>query len=233
MPRGVAATASLKWPSDKYQSTKRISQNSVARTFCAGALATRTNAWPRYETRVTARSKRDAYHKKRDSNNGTTLTQRTQGPSNRATMADRGRGGSFRGGFRGGRGGGGGSGAGPGHDGQGGSSESHQQQRGGRGGAHRGGGGGQRGGARGRGGGGAGGGGGGGYSRGGGGGRGGAGAHGQGEREKKPKENILDLSKYMDKGIIVKFSGGREGQLTLSCRWPPAVLRANSIYIAM
>ncbi|KAF2025736.1 U6 snRNA-associated Sm-like protein LSm7 [Setomelanomma holmii] len=44
-----------------------------------------------------------------------------------------------------------------------------------------------------------------------GGGRGGAhggGAAGQTERPKK--ENILDLSKYMDKQITVKFSGGRE-----------------------
>ncbi|RMZ70804.1 hypothetical protein GMOD_00008440 [Pyrenophora seminiperda CCB06] len=44
-----------------------------------------------------------------------------------------------------------------------------------------------------------------------GGGRGGAqggGAGGQSERPKK--ENILDLSKYMDKQITVKFSGGRE-----------------------
>jgi U6 snRNA-associated Sm-like protein LSm7 len=40
------------------------------------------------------------------------------------------------------------------------------------------------------------------------GGRGGANAQG-GERK---KENILDLSKYMDKEISVKFNGGREGQ---------------------
>lgn len=48
--------------------------------------------------------------------------------------------------------------------------------------------------------------------RGGGGGRGahGGGAAGQAERPKK--ENILDLSKYMDKRITVKFSGGREGK---------------------
>ena len=46
-----------------------------------------------------------------------------------------------------------------------------------------------------------------------GGGRGGAqsgGAAGQTERPKK--ENILDLSKYMDKQLTVKFSGGREGE---------------------
>ncbi|MCJ1393650.1 Sm-like protein lsm7 [Xylographa bjoerkii] len=39
-----------------------------------------------------------------------------------------------------------------------------------------------------------------------GGGRGGA----QGQAEKPKKENILDLSKYMDKQINVKFNGGRE-----------------------
>lgn len=43
----------------------------------------------------------------------------------------------------------------------------------------------------------------------GGGGRGGAGGHTQGA-EKPKKENILDLAKYMDKEIIVKFNGGRE-----------------------
>lgn len=42
-----------------------------------------------------------------------------------------------------------------------------------------------------------------------GGGRGGASAA-QGERPKK--ENILDLAKYMDKEITVKFNGGREGK---------------------
>jgi U6 snRNA-associated Sm-like protein LSm7 len=42
-----------------------------------------------------------------------------------------------------------------------------------------------------------------------GGGQQGGGASGQTERPKK--ENILDLSKYMDKQITVKFSGGREG----------------------
>ena len=45
---------------------------------------------------------------------------------------------------------------------------------------------------------------------GGGGGRGGAGASQQAEARPK-KENILDLNKYMDKDIMVKFSGGREG----------------------
>ena len=38
------------------------------------------------------------------------------------------------------------------------------------------------------------------------------GAHGQGA-EKPKKENILDLSKYMDKEIMVKFNGGRESEL--------------------
>jgi len=42
----------------------------------------------------------------------------------------------------------------------------------------------------------------------GGGGRGGGGGHQQAERPKK--ENILDLTRYMDKEIGVKFNGGRE-----------------------
>ncbi|KAL7938374.1 U6 snRNA-associated Sm-like protein LSm7 [Trichoderma chlorosporum] len=45
-----------------------------------------------------------------------------------------------------------------------------------------------------------------------GGGRGGSSAA-QGERPKK--ENILDLAKYMDKEITVKFNGGREVRGTL------------------
>lgn len=80
-----------------------------------------------------------------------------------------------------------------------------------RGGGHRGGRGGGGGGFRGRGGGGGGGGGG----HRGGGGRGGHGHHNQeggGERSERPKkENILDLSRYQDKEIRVKFAGGREG----------------------
>ena len=44
-------------------------------------------------------------------------------------------------------------------------------------------------------------------------GRGGAQAGGAaGQTERPKKENILDLSKYMDKQITVKFSGGREGK---------------------
>lgn len=47
-----------------------------------------------------------------------------------------------------------------------------------------------------------------------GGGRGGrGGGAGQQDRGEKPKkENILDLGKYMDKQIMVKFNGGREGK---------------------
>ncbi|KAI7761373.1 hypothetical protein LZL87_002188 [Fusarium oxysporum] len=49
-----------------------------------------------------------------------------------------------------------------------------------------------------------------------GGGRGGGGAGGaQQERERPKKENILDLGKYMDKQITVKFNGGREVKGTL------------------
>ena len=33
------------------------------------------------------------------------------------------------------------------------------------------------------------------------------------DKEKKKKESILDLAKYLDKQIRVKFSGGREGKL--------------------
>ncbi|KAK8149932.1 Sm-like protein lsm7 [Beauveria asiatica] len=52
----------------------------------------------------------------------------------------------------------------------------------------------------------------GGSSRGGGGDRGGHRSAGSGEGGEKPKkENILDLTKYMDKQITVKFNGGREG----------------------
>lgn len=82
-------------------------------------------------------------------------------------------------------------------------------------GSHRGGGGRGGGNFRGRGGG---------AGRGGGGGRGGHGGHhhggnqhgGEGGSESRPKkENILDLSKYNDKQITVKFNGGREGMFEL------------------
>lgn len=59
--------------------------------------------------------------------------------------------------------------------------------------------------------------------RGGGEGRGGrGGAAASGERPKK--ENILDLGKYMDKRIVVKFTGGREGAF---CPFSPAFVLAN------
>ena len=45
---------------------------------------------------------------------------------------------------------------------------------------------------------------------------GGAGRGGSQVAEKPKKENILDLTKYMDKQITVKFNGGREGSLLLS-----------------
>lgn len=59
-----------------------------------------------------------------------------------------------------------------------------------------------------------------------GGGRGGGGNRGQGQQhhgggdgdnktERPRKENILDLSKYMDKKVNVKFNGGRECSGTL------------------
>ncbi|KAG6997590.1 hypothetical protein G7Y79_00039g075520 [Physcia stellaris] len=40
--------------------------------------------------------------------------------------------------------------------------------------------------------------------------RGGRGGGSGGSAEKPKKENILDLTKYMDKQITVKFNGGRE-----------------------
>lgn len=44
------------------------------------------------------------------------------------------------------------------------------------------------------------------------GGRGGGGRGGGGQHTEKPKkENILDLARYTDKEITVKFNGGREG----------------------
>lgn len=83
------------------------------------------------------------------------------------------------------------------------SERGHNPHRGGRGGG-RGGGGEHRGGrGGGRGGG------------GGGGDRGGAHAQ-QGHTERPKKENILDLGKYMDKQITVKFNGGREGEFEFS-----------------
>ncbi|KOS22293.1 U6 snRNA-associated Sm-like protein LSm7 [Escovopsis weberi] len=70
---------------------------------------------------------------------------------------------------------------------------------------HRGGGGGGGGGDRG-----------GGFRGGRGGGRGGgSGGSGGAHSERQKKENILDLGKYMDKQITVKFNGGREVRGTL------------------
>jgi len=60
--------------------------------------------------------------------------------------------------------------------------------------------------------------GGGGRGRGGGGDRGGRGGGGAGAKDggERKKENILDLNKYMDKAVTVKFNGGREGEFCLS-----------------
>ncbi|KAL4871203.1 hypothetical protein BDV12DRAFT_194566 [Aspergillus spectabilis] len=44
---------------------------------------------------------------------------------------------------------------------------------------------------------------------------GGAGGGAQQQQEKPKKENILDLNKYMDKEVRVKFNGGREVSGTL------------------
>jgi len=44
---------------------------------------------------------------------------------------------------------------------------------------------------------------------------GGRGGGQQGQQERPKKENILDLGKYMDKKITVKFNGGREVTGTL------------------
>lgn len=62
--------------------------------------------------------------------------------------------------------------------------------------------------------------GGGGRGRGGGdrGGRGGGGAGNKDGGERK-KENILDLNKYMDKAMTVKFNGGREGEFGVDWVW--------------
>lgn len=47
-----------------------------------------------------------------------------------------------------------------------------------------------------------------------------SGGGGGAQQEKPKKENILDLSKYMDKEVQVKFNGGREGMpLIICCRW--------------
>lgn len=67
---------------------------------------------------------------------------------------------------------------------------------------------------------------------------GGRGGHTQGA-EKPKKENILDLAKYTDKQIMVKFNGGRESVLdpclilcsgTLFCEIKGVVLQAESVW---
>lgn len=72
--------------------------------------------------------------------------------------------------------------------------------------------------------------------RGGGGGGGGGGYRGGGygggsqqQAEKPKKENILDLTKYMDKAITVKFTGGREGWCTPSFS-PASMCTLRMIY---
>jgi U6 snRNA-associated Sm-like protein LSm7 len=50
---------------------------------------------------------------------------------------------------------------------------------------------------------------------------GGGGAQGGQDKERPKKENILDLKKYMDKRITVKFNGGREGSF-LSLFYSPS-----------
>lgn len=42
------------------------------------------------------------------------------------------------------------------------------------------------------------------------------GGAGGGAQERPRKENILDLSKYMDKTVSVKFNGGRECEFSSS-----------------
>ena len=42
----------------------------------------------------------------------------------------------------------------------------------------------------------------------------------------KKKESILDLSKYIDKTIRVKFQGGREGEAPL----PSPSIRSNEVH---
>lgn len=46
------------------------------------------------------------------------------------------------------------------------------------------------------------------------------------DKEKKKKESILDLSKYIDKTIRVKFQGGREGEAPL----PSPSTRSNEVH---
>src|SRR5271170_381571 len=55
-------------------------------------------------------------------------------------------------------------------------------------------------------------------------------AHGNQQQQEKPKkENILDLTKYMDKAVTVKFNGGRESEHTPP---PPPQSRSGSSLIS-
>ena len=56
--------------------------------------------------------------------------------------------------------------------------------------------------------------------RGRGGGRGGSHQQSNQSQEKPKKENILDLTKYIDKQINVKFNGGRESMSDAFCFGP-------------
>lgn len=50
----------------------------------------------------------------------------------------------------------------------------------------------------------------------------GGGHSNQQQQEKPKKENILDLTKYMDKAVTVKFNGGRESKASAAVtldRW--------------
>ena len=50
------------------------------------------------------------------------------------------------------------------------------------------------------------------------GGRGGRGGGAPGEQRERPKkENIIDLNRFMDKELKVKFNGGREGMHKVLC----------------
>lgn len=77
---------------------------------------------------------------------------------------------------------------------------------------------------------------GGGPSRGGRGGRGGGGHHnkdggdGGQQKERPKKEAILDLNKYNDKRIMVKFNGGREGMNFSPSSIPPSPQPSPSLF---
>lgn len=48
----------------------------------------------------------------------------------------------------------------------------------------------------------------------------GGGGSAQQQQEKPRKENILDLTKYMDKEVNVKFNGGRESKSLMLLGYP-------------